>query len=101
MATREDDLAKKQVQDAVWAWSGRIVVVVTFIILGYAAAWWRYGYGPDGAPTLREQVVKMDAKIVDLNNKKVDVDGKLTVTQTRLDSCSKDLQACRAAGAAH
>jgi len=101
MATREDELAKKQVQDAVWTWAGRIVVVITFIILGYAAAWWRYGYGPDGAPSLREQVVKMDARIVDLNNKKVDVDGKLTVVQGRLDSCNKDLQTCRAAQSAH
>lgn len=96
MAATEDELAKKQVQEAVWAWAGRIVVVIMFIILGYAWAWWQHGYGPQGAPSLRNEVTALEGRVVELKNKSIDVDGKLTVVQGRLETCIKDLQAARA-----
>ena len=72
------------------------MLAVTFGF-GFFAAFILWGNGAQGAPALRAQVVQMDDQIRDLKNKQVDVGGKLTVTQGRLDQCLSDLQKAHAA----
>jgi hypothetical protein len=97
MAASEDELAKKQVKEAVWEWAGRAAALAAVFVLGFFSAWWLYGYGPEGAPSLRERVVKQEAQIVELRNKRVDIEGQLTVTQGRLSECQQNLAKARAA----
>jgi len=100
LASQEDEEAKKRVQEAVWAWTQRILVLAVTFGFGFFAGWVLWGYGPQGAPFLRDQVVKQDEALVDCKNKRVDVDGKLTVTEGRLTQCQPDLQKARTAAAA-
>jgi hypothetical protein len=100
VASQEDEEAKKRVQEAVWAWTQRLLVLATTFGFGFFAAWVLYGYGPQGAPALRIQTVKQDETLVECNNKRVDVEGRLTVTEGRLTQCTSDLQKARTAAAA-
>jgi hypothetical protein len=99
VASQEDEEAKKRVQEAVWAWTQRLLVLAVVFGFGFFSGWVLYGYGPQGAPALRLQTVKQDADLVDCKNKRVDVEGKLTVTEGRLTQCQSDLQKARTAGA--
>ena len=67
---------------------------------GFFAAWVLWGYGPQGAPYLRDAAVKTDEAMVECKNKRVDVEGKLTVTEGRLTQCQTELQKARTAAAA-
>ena len=100
MASQEDEEAKKRVQEAVWAWTQRVLVLAVVFGFGFFSAWVLYGYGPQGAPALRVQTVQQDADMVECKNKRVDVEGKLTVTEGRLTQCQNDLQKARTAAAA-
>ena len=93
MAATEDDLAKQRVQEAIWTWAGRLVVLGVIFGFGFFAAWYLYASGPEGAPALREKMVQMDAQLLEMKNKRVDTDGKLVVVQSRLDECNKNLSA--------
>lgn len=100
MAATEDDLAKQRVQEAIWSWAGRLVVLGVIFGFGFFAAWYLYASGPTGAPALREKIVQMDAQVLEMKNKRVDVDGKLVVVQSRLDECNKNLSAAASKAAA-
>jgi hypothetical protein len=100
VANQEDEEAKKRVQEAVWAWTQRLLVLAVVFGFGFFAGWVLYGYGPEGAPALRALTVKQDADNVECRNKRVDVEGKLTVTEGRLTQCQNDLQKARTAAAA-
>ena len=52
MATSEDDLAKKDIQDAIWDWGGKLAALGAVALLAFFSAWWLWGYGPNGAPAL-------------------------------------------------
>jgi len=93
MVATEDELAKQRVQEAIWTWAGRFLVLGVIFGAGFFTAWYLYARGAEGAPALREKVVQMDSQILELKNKRVDVDGKLVVVQTRLDECNKNLAA--------
>src|SRR5262245_57507347 len=99
VATQDDEEAKKRVQEAVWAWTQRILVLGVTFGFGFFAGWVLWGYGPQGAPALRDQTVKQDEAMVECKNKRVDVEGKLTVTEGRLTQCQADLQKARTAAA--
>ena len=96
MAASEDELAKKQVQEAVWTWAGRVIVLAVAFGFGFFAAWVLWGAGLQGAPALRQQVENQDAQILELKNKRVDIEGQLTVTKGRLDQCEQNLAKARA-----
>lgn len=100
MASQDDEAAKQRVQEAAWAWTQRTLVLATTFGFGFFAGWIMYGYGPQGAPFLRQAAVKYEADLVDCKNKRVDVEGKLTVTDGRLTQCQGDLSKARAAAAA-
>src|SRR5262245_4604315 len=76
MAATEDELAKKQVQEAVWAWAGRVIVLAVAFGFGFFTAWVLWGSGSSGAPALRNQVVQMEQQILELKNKRVDIEGQ-------------------------
>jgi len=100
MAATEDELAKQKVQEAVWQWTGRLIVLAVTFGFGFFAAFILWGNGINGAPALRILKEQQEANILELKNKQVDVTGKLTVTQGRLDQCLADLQKAHAAQAA-
>ena len=91
VATLDDDEAKERVQEAVWTWAVRVLVLAVVFGFGFFAAWVLYGSGPDGALALRQRVVDMDAQLTDCKNKRVDVDGKNTVLSSRLEECNTNL----------
>jgi hypothetical protein len=96
MATTEEDLAaKKTIQDAVWVWSGRILTLIVVFGAGIFTAYLMWGSGVTGAPALRLKVAEQEARILELGNKQVDVDGRLTVVTGRLEACQRDLAKAR------
>jgi hypothetical protein len=97
MAASEDELAKKQVQEAVWEWTGRIIVLAVTFGFGLFAGWYLWARGMQGAPALREKVVEMDAQLLDFKNRRVDVEGQLVVVRGRLDQCQTELARARSA----
>src|SRR5437870_4095010 len=97
MATTEDELAKKQVQEAVWTWAGRVIVLAVMFGFGFFAAWILWGVGLTGAPALRVRAGQQAAEILERKNRQVDIEGKLTVCQGRLDECNRSLAAKSAA----
>ena len=96
MAATEDELAKQKVQEAVWQWTGRIIVLAVVFGFGFFASYILWGNGMNGAIELRKRVEQQDGQILDLKNKQVDVSGKLTVIQSRLDEAISNLAKCRA-----
>ena len=100
MAATEDELAKQKVQEAVWQRTGRLIVLAVTFGFGFFAAFILWGNGLNGAPALRVLKEQQEAQILERKNKEVDLSGKLTVIQSRLDQCITDLQKARAAGSA-
>ena len=94
MAESDDELAKKQVQDAVWQWAGRIIVLAVTFGFGFFSAWVLWGAGNEGATALRARTVVQDGQILELKNKRVDCDGKVTVLEGRVTECGKNLARC-------
>jgi hypothetical protein len=100
MAASEDELAKKQVQEAVWTWAGRVIVLGVTFGFGFFAAWVLWGAGNSGAPAMRAKVEQQEAQILELKNKRVDIEGQLTVIQGRLQQCEKSLRTSAGGAAA-
>ena len=99
MVATEDELAKKTIQDAIWAWAGRIITLLVVFGFGWFAGWIMYGTGVEGAPALRSKVPQLESTITDLKNQRVGIEGRLTVTEGRLEQCNKALQDARTAAA--
>jgi hypothetical protein len=93
----DDELAKKQVQEAVWTWASRVIVLSVVFGFGFFAGWVQFGAGENGSPALRVQKGQLEGQLVDLNKKRNDAEGKLVVVTGRLEECQKNLN--RAAGA--
>jgi hypothetical protein len=100
MGATEDELAKKTIQDAVWSWAGRILTLLVVFGFGWFSGWVMYGSGVEGAPALREKVPQLESTITELKNQRVGIEGRLTVTEGRLEQCNKALGEARAAAAA-
>ena len=98
MASSEDDLAKKEVQEAIWDWAGKFVALAAVFILGFFASWWLWGYGPNGAPELRAAKEVMASQLTDLQKKRIDAEGRATVLDGQLGQCRADLAKARAGG---
>jgi hypothetical protein len=98
MSTTEDELAKKRVQEAVWMWTGRLIVLAVTFGFGFFAAFLLWGAGVQGAPALRAYKDQVDAQLLDCKNKQVDLQGQLTVYKGRLDQTQSELAKVRAAG---
>jgi hypothetical protein len=99
MGATEDELAKKTIQEAIWTWAGRILTLLVVFGFGWFSAWVMYGSGEQGAPRLREKTVQLESTITELKNQRVGIEGRLTVTEGRLEQCNRALQEARAAAA--
>jgi hypothetical protein len=92
VATLEDEEAKKRVQEAVWTWIQRAVVLLVVFIFGGFTGWVLWGAGDDGAVQLRPRVADIQSKYEEQRKKNIDLEGKLTVVQGRLDELQRALQ---------
>ena len=97
--TGSEDAAKKRVQEAVWTWTGRVIVLLVVFIFGVYAGWVSWGAGDAGAALLRPRVVELQGKYDEQRKKVIDCEGRLTVVQGRLDEVQRAVQ--KAAGAAN
>ena len=97
MAVSEDEVAKQGVREAVWTWTGRLLVLAVTFGFGFFAGWLLWGSGAEGAPSLRIEREQLLSQINDLKNQRADAQGKFTVAQGRLDQCVTDLQKARTA----
>lgn len=88
----DEAAAKARVQEALWAWLQRALVLAVAFGAGFFAAWLLYGSGAEGAPALRKLTKEQAAQIVDLKNNKIDIQGQLEVQTGRLQRCETDKQ---------
>jgi hypothetical protein len=93
-----DEEAKKRVQEAVWTWMSRIVVLLVVFIFGTFTGWVLWGAGDEGAVLLRPKTVELQGKYEEQRKKVIDCEGKLVVVQGRLDEIQRAMQ--KGAGAA-
>ena len=91
MVATEDELAKKQVQEAVWAWAGRVIVLAVAFGFGFFAAFVKWGYGNEGQPQLVKKVQELDSRNRELDKKRVDLEGQVTVLTGRMAELQKVL----------
>jgi hypothetical protein len=91
MAESDDELAKKQVQDAVWQWAGRIIVLAVTFGFGFFAAFVEWGYGNEGQPALRKRLDTSEARTNELDKRRVDLEGQVTVLTGRMADLQKAL----------
>jgi hypothetical protein len=94
----EDEAAKKRVQEALWSWVGRIVVLVVVFVFGLFAGWVMWGAGDAGAVQLRPRVVDLESQLTEQKKRVIDCEGRLTVVQGRMEEIQKAMQ--RAPGGA-
>ena len=96
MAELEDDFdPKKRVQELVWSWAQRLLVLGVVLGAGYFWSYLTYGQGPDGAPALRSTVIGLKADVDRITKEKEDLRSKFEVVSPRLDECAKNLGKCR------
>ena len=100
MASLEDDEAKKRVQEAVWAWAVRVIVLAVTFGFGTFAGYILWGTGTDGAVELRQRVPQLEAQVLEHKNKRVDLESKVEVISQRYEECQKSLAKMGSAGAA-
>ena len=104
MATiEEDDEAKKRVQEAVWAWMGRIIVLLVVFGGGAFTGWVMWGAGDTGAAQLRPRVGELEMQVGEQKKRVIDCEGRLVVVKGRMEEVQRTLQRVGggAAGAAN
>jgi hypothetical protein len=94
----EDEESKKRVQEAVWTWAVRIIVLVVVFVFGGFAGWVEWGAGDAGAVQLRPKVTDLESQLTEQKKKVIDCEGKLTVVQGRMEEIQRAMQ--RATGGA-
>lgn len=93
MATTQDDEESKQrVQEAVWTWTGRVLVLLVVFGGGIFAGWIAWGTGKEGAVQLRPRVAELDGQVTEQRKKVIDCEGRLTVVQGRMEELNRALQ---------
>jgi hypothetical protein len=98
VASLEDEEAKKRVQEALWAWAVRVIVLAVTFGFGTFAGYLLWGSGNDGAIELRRQVPVLEAQVLDHKNKRVDLESKVQVISQRYEECQKALAKAGSAG---
>jgi hypothetical protein len=88
----EDEESKKRVQEAVWAWTVRLVVLAVVFVFGTFAGWVMWGSGDAGAVILRPRVAELETSLGEQKKKTIDCEGKLTVVQGRMEEIQKAMQ---------
>ena len=98
MTIEEDEESKKRVQEAVWTWAVRIIVLLVVFVFGAFTGWVEWGAGDSGAVMLRPRVVDLETQVNEQKKKVIDCEGKLVVVQGRMDEIQRAMQ--RAGGGA-
>ncbi len=82
MATiEEDEEAKKRVQEAVWTWAVRLIVLAVVFIFGGFTGWVTWGAGDAGAVQLRPRVTDLENQLTQQKKRVNDCEGKVVVAQ--------------------
>jgi hypothetical protein len=92
VATIDDEEAKKRVQEAVWAWAGRVIVLLVVFVFGTFTGWVLWGAGEDGAVALRPHVSDLATQVGEQKKRVIDCEGRLVVVQGRMDEIQKAMQ---------
>ena len=93
MATiEEDEESKKRVQEAMWTWVGRVIVLLVVFGFGWFAGYIMYGAGDTGAVVLRPRVAEVEGQLTDQRKKLIDCEGRLTVVQGRMEEIQRAMQ---------
>ena len=99
MATiEEDEESKKRVQEAVWTWAVRMIVLVVVFVFGVFTGWVQWGAGDTGAAVLRPRVAELVDQVGEQKKRVIDCEGKLVVVQGRMEEIQKAMN--RASGGA-
>src|SRR5438093_6070904 len=85
MAATEDELAKQKVQEAVWVWTGRLIVLAVTFGFGFFTAFLLWGAGINGATALRLKTTQLEDQLLECKNKRVDLERQVTVFKGRMD----------------
>jgi uncharacterized membrane protein SpoIIM required for sporulation len=88
----EDEEAKKRVQEAVWTWVGRLVVLLVVFVFGTFTGWVLWGSGDEGAVQLRPRVADLETQLGEQKKKVIDCEGKLVVVQGRMEEIQRAMQ---------
>ena len=88
----EDEESKKRVQEAVWAWTVRLVVLAVVFIFGTFSGWVMWGAGDTGAVVLRPRIAEIETLLGEQKKKTIDCEGKLVVVQGRMEEIQKAMQ---------
>ena len=88
----DEAAAKARVQEAVWQWLTRSLVLGVAFGFGFFAAWILYASGEQGAPHLRVVTEEQAAQIIELKNNKIDIQGQYEVASSRLKRCETEKQ---------
>jgi hypothetical protein len=90
VATIDDDAeSKARVQEAVWTWTGRILVLLVVFGAGAFLGWILWGTGNAGAVQLRPRVGELESQLTEQRKKVIDCEGKLVVVQGRLNEVQR------------
>ena len=90
--SQEDEESKKRVQDAVWTWVGRIIVLLVVFGFGWFAGYIMYGAGDEGAVQLRPRVAELQGQFDEQRKRVIDCEGRLTVVQGRMEEVQRAMQ---------
>ena len=92
VAELEDDFdPKKRVQELIWSWAQRLLVLGVVLGAGYFWSYLTYGQGPDGAPALRSTVIGLKADVDRITKEKEDLRSKFEVVSPRLDELGRSM----------
>ena len=92
MSIEEDEESRKRVQEAVWSWLGRLIVLAVVFIFGTFTGWVLWGSGDTGAVALRPRVADLETQVGEQRKKVIDCEGKLVVVQGRMEEVQRALQ---------
>jgi len=88
----EDEESRKRVQEAVWAWGGRLVVLIVVFVFGTFTGWVMWGTGDTGAVALRPRVVELEGQLGEQKKKVIDCEGRLVVVEGRMNEIQRAMQ---------
>jgi len=88
----EDEESKKRVQEAVWAWTVKLVVLSVVFIFGTFTGWVLWGAGDEGAVALRPRITETQLALGEQRKKVIDCEGRLTVVQGRMEEIQRAMQ---------
>ena len=93
MATiEEDEESRKRVQEAVWTWAVRLIMLVVVFVFGTFTGWVMWGAGDSGAVFLRPRVADLENQVGEQKKRVIDCEGRLVVVQGRMDEIQRAMQ---------